>query len=169
MVYPPFSTAMERALVMRDVRIGTLPSEKEWRLRAEHPAIAELIASMLRRKPADRPNAADIVNVIERLLGKGANLTLGDESGVRARRGAQVILRVDADKEDLPTVLAAINDACRQSGGGGGTVEQYGLRGSANGAIMEFLLDGETCVETVVAAVEALPGVSSCEHTRIVR
>ena len=48
-------------------------------------------------------------------------------------------------------------------------MEQYGVRGSANGAIMEFLLDGETCVETVVAAVEALPGVSSCEHTRIVQ
>ena len=55
----PFATAMERAVLLRDLRErgGVMPAAFE----AEHPTVARLIRWLLAPNPADRPTAMEVL------------------------------------------------------------------------------------------------------------
>lgn len=156
MCHPPFSTGMERAIVLKELHEQRLP--QGWPVQNEHPEVCDLIIRMLSKNPSERPSAEDVVQTITRLQGK--QQVLGD------RPEGSTVLRIEASREEVLTeAKAAIRNVSSQI-----QIVQYGWRGEADKgfSMMEFVLGelSQSHNAAVISAVNSIEGVRSVKKVR---
>ena len=150
MSHPAFTTLMERTIVLSNAHKLSFP--EEWSVPRDHPEIEDLVLRMLQPLPKSRPSAAEVVRGIESMQGKHMVLELDYfEEGTQGGDGdgiVSVVLRVEAEEKEglLHRLVKEVRQLC-EAGPGTARLEQYGLRGLHDHAIIEFLIGGATLDE----------------------
>jgi serine/threonine protein kinase len=145
MCYPMY-TAMERYERFSDIRKGTFPPYWINSVKKSFPAMHDLLIRMISDSASERPSAAAVFYEIDSLLSEYSVQSLDKSWG---KKGA-ILLRVEAD--DNPGILS---DAMRliKEAAPSAKILQYGLRGQASKAIMEFALDAHSAEEDIAGKI----------------
>ena len=132
----PMYTGMERSVVLGGIHKGQFPKAWMETVAKDYKELQELIVKMISHRPHERPNADEVANTIDQILGKLTILSL-DRS--KSRGDGAVLLRVEAPDavSILPATVAMIKKAAPEV-----VIQQYGLRGIEGEAIMEFAIGG---------------------------
>lgn len=120
----------------------------------------DLLVRMLSEAAAERPSAAEVFEEIDSLLGEYSVQSLDKTWG---EKGA-ILLRVEA--EDHPGVLSDAMRLIKESAPSA-KILQYGLRGQASKAIMEFALDAGNTEEDVAEKISSALGSNDMSVRRI--
>ena len=130
----PMYTAMERYKEFSGIKKGLFPAYWNSNVKISFPSLHELLARMISVTPSKRPSAAAVSDHIDTLLGEYSVRSL-DQSW--AKKGA-LLLRVETEEAEgvLANAKKLIKDAAPHA-----KILQYGLRGQASKAIMEFALE----------------------------
>ncbi|KAL3795640.1 hypothetical protein HJC23_002047 [Cyclotella cryptica] len=133
MCYPLY-TAHERYKEFSEIRGGRFPAYWESHVKKLFPSLHDILVRMISPSPSKRPTAADVSEHIDKLLGEYSVQSLDKAWG---KKGA-ILLRVETDEAEgvLAGAMKLIKTAAPQS-----IILQYGLRGQASKAIMEFAID----------------------------
>jgi len=147
MCYPMY-TAMERYERFSDIRKGTFPAYWISSVKNTFPSIHDLLVRMMSESSSKRPSAAAVFDEIDLLLSAYSVQSLDKAWG---EKGA-ILLRVEA--EDHPGILS---DAMRliKEAAPSATILQYGLRGQASKAIMEFALEALNPEEDIAEKISS--------------
>jgi len=133
LLYPMY-TSMERYKEFAAIRRRSFPPYWTINVQRAFPSLHLVLLSMLSHDASERPTAASVHDHVEGLLGEYTIQSL-DRSWAKGNEA--LLLRVEADETDgvLPTAIRLIKEAA-----GSDAILQYGLRGKADKAIMEFAL-----------------------------
>lgn len=133
MCYPLY-TAHERYKEFSEIRGGRFPVYWESHVKKSFPSLHDILVRMISPSPSKRPSAADVSEHIDKLLGEYSVQSLDKSWG---KKGA-ILLRVETDEAEgvLAGAMKLIKSAAPHS-----TILQYGLRGQASKAIMEFAIE----------------------------
>ncbi|KAL7535262.1 hypothetical protein ACHAXR_010499, partial [Thalassiosira sp. AJA248-18] len=144
---PPIYTAMERYKEFGCIRTGKFPASWNSHIKSSFPTLHDLLVQMISDSAAKRPTADAISDHIDSLLREYSIQSLDKAWG---EKGA-LLLRVEAEEKEgvLADAMKLIKEAAPQA-----TILQYGLRGQASRAIMEFAL--ETQEKETNASVEKI-------------
>lgn len=125
---------MERYKEFTCIRRGCFPAYWVSRVQTSFPTLHELLVQMISESASERPSADAVSEQIDSLLREYSVQSLDKSWG---EKGA-LLLRVEAEETEgvLAHSMKLIKDASPCS-----KVLQYGLRGQASKAIMEFALD----------------------------
>jgi serine/threonine protein kinase len=159
MCYPMYTT-MERYEQFGGIRKGTFPSYWISSVQESFPSMHNLLIRMLSEAAAERPSAAEVFKEIDSLLGEYSVQSLDKTWG---EKGA-ILLRVEAD--DHPGVLSDAMRLIKESAPAA-KILQYGLRGQASKAIMEFALDADNTEEDVAEKISLALGSNDMSVRRI--
>lgn len=159
MCYPMYTT-MERYEQFGGIRKGTFPSYWISSVQESFPSMHNLLIRMLSEAAAERPSAAEVFEEIDSLLGEYSVQSLDKTWG---EKGA-ILLRVEA--EDHPGVLSDAMRLIKESAPSA-KILQYGLRGQASKAIMEFALDAGNTEEDVAEKISLALGSNDMSVRRI--
>ena len=133
LLYPMY-TSMERYKEFAAIRKRSFPPYWTNNVQRAFPSLHLVLLAMLSHDASERPSAASVHDHVEGLLGEYTIQSL-DRSWAKGNEA--LLLRVEADETDgvLPTAIRLIKEAA-----GSDVILQYGLRGKADKAIMEFAL-----------------------------
>ena len=148
----PMYTTMERYKEFGGIRKGHFPSYWNSNVKPSFPTMHDLLKQMISHSPSERPSADAVSDHIDSLLREYSVQSLDKSWG---KKGA-LLLRVEANEREgiLAHTMKLIKDVAPNS-----TVLQYGLRGQASKAIMEFALEVKdeektTCVKTISSSLQ---------------
>ena len=147
----PMYTAMERYERFSDIRKGTFPPYWIKSVKNSFPVMHDLLVRMISDSSSKRPSAAAVFDEIDALLSEYSVQSLDKAWG---EKGA-ILLRVEA--EDHPGVLS---DAMRliKEAAPSAKILQYGLRGQASKAIMEFALEARHAEDDIANKISSALG-----------
>jgi serine/threonine protein kinase len=131
----PMYTAMERCERFGDIRKQKFPAYWISSVKKSFPKMHELLVCMLSESASERPSANEVFDEVDSLLGEYSVQSLDKAWG---KKEGVILLRVEAD--DHPDVLSRCN-AIIKDAAPSATILQYGLRGQASKAIIEFALE----------------------------
>lgn len=150
---PPMLTAMERYKEFGGIRKGKFQSSWDLHVKTPFPTLHGLLVQMISQSVSERPTADAVSDHIDSLLREYSIQSLDrawDEKGA-------LLLRVEAEEKEggLANTMRLLKEAAPQA-----TILQYGLRGQASKAIMEFALEVEedeknSTVETISSCLQA--------------
>jgi serine/threonine protein kinase len=148
----PMYTSMERYTEFGNIRKGRFPAYWMSDVKPSFPTMHDILVQMLSDSPSKRPTASVVSDQVDSILREYSIQSL-DKSW--EKKGA-LLLRVEAQEKEgvLQDTMKIIKDAIPQC-----TILQYGLRGQASKAIMEFALDisdneKSTAVKTITSQLE---------------
>ena len=148
----PMYTSMERYTEFGNIRKGQFPAYWLSDVKPSFPTMHDILIQMLSDSPSQRPTASVVSDQVDSILREYSIQSL-DKSW--QKKGA-LLLRVEAQEKEgiLQDTMKIIKDAVPQC-----TILQYGLRGQASKAIMEFALDitdneKSTAVKTITSQLE---------------
>jgi serine/threonine protein kinase len=133
MVYPLY-TAHERYKEFSGIRRGAFPIYWDSHVKTSFPSLHDILVRMISPVPSKRPSAADVSEHIDNLLSEYQVQSLDKSWG---RKGA-ILLRVETNEAEgvLAKAMKLIKAAAPSA-----VILQYGLRGQASKAIMEFAIE----------------------------
>ena len=131
----PMYTAMERCERFGDIRKQKFPAYWISSVKKTFPKMHELLVCMLSESASERPSANEVFDEVDSLLGEYSVQSLDKAWG---KKEGVILLRVEAD--DHPDVLSRCN-AIIKDAAPSAIILQYGLRGQASKAIIEFALE----------------------------
>lgn len=133
MCYPLYTTH-ERYKEFCGIRKGQFPSYWNTHIKTSFPSLHDILVQMISPKPSKRPSAADVSEHIDKMLAEYSVQSLDKSWG---KKGA-ILLRVEADEAEgvLSATMKLIKTAAPNA-----IILQYGLRGQASKAIMEFAIE----------------------------
>mmetsp|Transcript_43045 Transcript_43045/g.90424 ORF Transcript_43045/g.90424 Transcript_43045/m.90424 type:complete len:1541 (-) Transcript_43045:49-4671(-) len=148
----PMYTSMERYKEFGGIKKRSFPSYWSSHVKKAFPTMHDILVQMISDSPAERPSADTISDHIDSLLREYSVQSLDKSWG---KEGA-LLLRVEAEEKDgmLAHAMKLIKDAAPKA-----KILQYGLRGQASRAIMEFAIEIE---ENDKASF--METISSCLH-----
>lgn len=155
----PMYTSMERYKEFSGLRKGIFPSQWNSNVKKAFPTMHQLLVQMISESAAERPSADEVSDHIDSLLREYSVQSLDKSWG---KEGA-LLLRVEAEEKEnvLTHTMNHIKDAAPNA-----KILQYGLRGQANLAIMEFAIEVEN--DARAASVEIISSRLH-EHNMAVR
>ncbi|KAL7554385.1 hypothetical protein ACHAWF_017830 [Thalassiosira exigua] len=129
----PMYTAMERYKEFSGIRKGAFPSYWDSHVKSSFPTMHDLLVQMISISAAERPSADAVSDHMDSLLREYSVQSLDKSWG---KKGA-LLLRVETEEKDgvLASAMKLIKESAPDS-----KILQYGLRGQAARAIMEFAL-----------------------------
>lgn len=132
----PMYTNMERYTEFSGIQKGRFPTYWKSHVKTSFPTMHDLLVQMISDSPSHRPSVDAVSDHIDSLLREYSVQSLDKSWG---KKGA-LLLRVEAEEKEgvLAHAMKLIKDAAPHS-----TILQYGLRGQASQAIMEFALQIE--------------------------
>mmetsp|Transcript_4749 Transcript_4749/g.10776 ORF Transcript_4749/g.10776 Transcript_4749/m.10776 type:complete len:1553 (+) Transcript_4749:165-4823(+) len=130
----PMYTSMERYTEFSGIQKGHFPSYWNSHVKPAFPTMHDLLVQMVSYSASKRPSVDAVSDHIDSLLREYSVQSLDKSWG---KKGA-LLLRVEAEEKEgiLVHAMKLIKDAAPNS-----TILQYGLRGQASRAIMEFALE----------------------------
>lgn len=145
----PMYTAMERCQRFGDIRKQKFPPYWINSVQNTFPKMHELLVCMLSESAAERPSANEVFDEIDSLLSEYSVQSLDKAWG---KKEGAILLRVEAD--DHPDILSQCN-AIIKDAAPSATMLQYGLRGQASKAIIEFALEAANAEEDVAEKIKS--------------
>ena len=148
----PMYTGMERHIVFSRVRNRDFPDTWKSTVAKAFPELQLMLESMLSPKPSDRPSAETVASHMKSLI---SEFTVQSIDKSHSDRGA-TLLRVEAASNDegiLNRTIKLIKEVAPAV-----KIEQYGLRGGEDSAIMEFALstyDDMDSLRTILSTLRA--------------
>jgi len=130
----PMYTSMERYKEFGGIRKGHFPNYWISHVETSFATMHDLLVQMISDSPSQRPSADAVSDHVDSLLREYSVQSLDKSWG---KKGA-LLLRVEAEEKEgiLAHAMKLIKDAAPHT-----TILQYGLRGQASRAIMEFALE----------------------------
>lgn len=157
----PMYTAMERCQRFGDIRKQKFPPHWINSVQNTFPKMHELLVCMLSETASERPSANEVFDSIDSLLSEYSVQSLDKAWG---KKDGAILLRVEAD--DHPDILSQCN-AIIKDAAPSATILQYGLRGQASKAIIEFALEATNAEEDVAEKIKSALGKNNMSVRQI--
>ena len=156
----PMYTGMERHIVFSRVRNRDFPTNWKSTVAKAFPELQLMLESMLSPKPSDRPSADTVASHMKSLM---SEFTVQSIDKSHSDRGA-TLLRVEATSNDegiLNRTIKLIKEVAPAV-----KIEQYGLRGGEDSAIMEFALSTYDDMDSLRAILSTLRATTEIKLVR---
>ncbi len=157
----PMYTAMERCQRFGDIRKLKFPPYWINSVQNAFPKMHELLVCMLSESASERPSANEVFDEIDSLLSEYSVQSLDKAWGMKE---GVILLRVEAD--DHPDILSQCN-AIIKDAAPSAKILQYGLRGQASKAIIEFALEAADTEEDVAEKIKSALGKNNMSVRQI--
>jgi hypothetical protein len=154
---------MERTIVLSKLRNHIFPDQWEANVAPAFPTLHSLLQSMISNIPAERPTAVIVVRSIKTIL-EGFTISSIDKH----HHENAILLRVEAKPRDdvlrhtIDLVKEAACPECIE-------IQQYGLRGGTNKAVMEFAVSSSTCKDQAVLGNTLVKRLGECDEVLLIR
>eukprot|EP00985_Skeletonema_marinoi_P026699 scaffold20928_cov181-Skeletonema_marinoi.AAC.2 len=148
----PMYTSMERCERFGDIRKRKFPAYWISSVKNSFPKMHELLVCMLSESASERPSADEVFDQIDSLLSEYSVQSLDKAWG---KKEGVILLRVEAD--DHPDILSRCNSIIKDAAPSA-KILQYGLRGQASKAIIEFALEAPNAEEDIAEKIKSALG-----------
>jgi serine/threonine protein kinase len=148
----PMYTSMERCERFGDIRKQKFPAYWISSVKKSFPKMHELLVCMLSESASERPSADEVFDQIDSLLSEYSVQSLDKAWG---KKEGVILLRVEAD--DHPDILSRCNSIIKDAAPSA-KILQYGLRGQASKAIIEFALEAPNAEEDIAEKIKSALG-----------